>query len=88
MAPDYFMKLSIEALWLIVLLSAPPILAAAAAGLLVAIVQSATQLQEQTIQYAVKLCAVVVALLLFLHMMTGTLYAFTARVFLELATVA
>jgi type III secretion protein S len=38
-----------EALWLVLLLSAPPIIAASVVGLLVAVVQAATQLQEQTL---------------------------------------
>lgn len=87
MPADYLIGLSREALWLVVVLSAPPILAAAAVGLFVAIIQSATQLQEQTIQYASKLAAVIVALFLFLHVIAGSLLAFTSRVFFDLSRV-
>ena len=51
-----------QALWLVLVLSGPPILAAAVVGLLIAVLQSATQLQEQTLQYAAKFVAIVLTL--------------------------
>ena len=46
------LQLVYQALWLVLMLSAPPVLAAAVVGLLIALVQAATQIQEQTLQYA------------------------------------
>ena len=57
MAGSEAMQLTLQALWLVLLLSAPPVLVAAIVGLLVAIIQAATQIQEQTFQYAAKFAA-------------------------------
>jgi type III secretion protein S len=63
------------------MLSAPPIIAASVVGLLVAIVQAATQIQEQTFQYALKFLAVVLTILLTASMLGGALYAFGDAIF-------
>lgn len=57
-------QLSYQALFLVLLLSGPPVLISMALGLLVAIVQAATQIQEQTLSFVVKLVAVVFTLFL------------------------
>jgi type III secretion protein S len=50
--------LTVRALMLVLWLSLPTVLTAAAVGLLVAIVQAATQIQDQSIGQALKLIAV------------------------------
>ena len=55
-------SLSYQALFLILILSAPPILISTALGLMVAIFQAATQIQEQTLSFTVKLVAVVLTI--------------------------
>jgi type III secretion protein S len=74
-----------QALWLVLTLSAPPILAASVVGLLISIFQSATQLQEQTLQYALKFLAVVVALAVTAPMVSNVLYTFADQIFLNFA---
>lgn len=76
-------QLAREALWLVLALSAPPILAAAIAGLIVAFLQAATQIQEQTFPYAVKFMVVVIALLGTAAMLGGTLFKFADRLFTD-----
>jgi type III secretion protein S len=71
----------IEALWLVLVLSAPPVVAAALVGLLVAIVQAATQLQEQTLQYALKFFVVVIALFVTGGLVATSLVAFSNKIF-------
>lgn len=78
---DQEIQLAREALWLVLALSAPPIICAALAGLMVAILQAATQIQEQTFPYAVKFVAIVLAILATAAMMGGTLYNFADRLF-------
>jgi type III secretion HrpO family protein len=78
---DQEVQLAREALWLVLVLSAPPILAAAIAGLIVAFLQAATQIQEQTFPYAVKFMVVVLALLGTAAMLGGTLFKFADRLF-------
>jgi type III secretion protein S len=71
-----------EALWLVLLLSAPPIVAATAVGLVTAIAQAVTQIQEQTVQHLLKLIAMTVALLITAPLLGGSLYHFADRLFL------
>ena len=77
------LQLMDQALWLVLILSGPPILAASAVGLAVAVFQSATQLQEQTLQYAAKFVAIVVTIFLTASLLGGTLYAFGDKVFTQ-----
>ena len=71
-----------EALWLVLLLSAPPIVAATAVGLLTAVAQAVTQIQEQTVQHLLKLIAMIVALLVTAPLLGGALYHFADRLFM------
>ena len=74
-------SLTQHALWLVMLLSAPPIAVAAIVGLVVAFLQAATQIQEQTLQYAFKFFAIVVTIFLTASLIGGGLYEFADRVF-------
>ncbi len=75
------LQLTREALWLVLILSAPPIIAASVIGLLVAFIQAATQLQEQTFPYALKLAAVVITILLTASLAGGALFNFSDQLF-------
>lgn len=68
-----------EALWLVLVLSAPPIIAATVVGLLIAITQAVTQIQEQTVQYLFKFVAVVLTLFITASLLGGALYQFANR---------
>jgi flagellar biosynthetic protein FliQ len=59
---DLLVRLAREGLFLAVLLSAPVVLAALLVGLFVSLVQATTQIQEQTLSFAPKLVAVMIAL--------------------------
>ncbi len=63
MDSEVLLSLMREALYLIVLLIAPPVGASLVAGLSVAVLQTATQIQEQTIGFAVRAAAVIASLL-------------------------
>ncbi|MDR6787189.1 type III secretion protein S [Sphingomonas sp. BE138] len=78
-----FVRLTYDALWLVLILSAPPIVVAAVAGLLVAVVQAATQIQEQTLQYTIKFFAIVLTLFVTASLLGGSLYRFGDRVFTQ-----
>lgn len=47
-----------QGLMMSILLSAPPLIIAAAAGMIVSLIQAVTQIQDQTVPYVVKLVAV------------------------------
>ena len=62
METDAILRLGREALVLVLLLSAPPVLAALTVGLVVSLLQAATQLQESTLSFVPKLVAVAIAI--------------------------
>ena len=68
---------------MVLYLAAPPVLAAAFFGLLVTFIQAATQIQEQTLQFALKFFAVVVTIFLTASLMGGSLFQYTDRIFTE-----
>jgi type III secretion protein S len=51
-----------KAMWLLMLTAAPAVLVATVIGLVVAVLQAATQLQDQTISQSLKLAAVLLTL--------------------------
>ena len=77
------LQLTQQALWLVLILSGPPVVVAAIVGLVVAFVQAATQLQEQTFQYAAKLFAIVLTIFVTASMMGGSLFHFADQLFVE-----
>jgi len=72
-----------ESLWLVLLLAAPPVIVAAVVGILIAFIQAATQLQEQTFQFAAKLFAVTVTIFATSSLIGGSLFQFADRIFTE-----
>lgn len=78
-----FIGLTNDALWLVLILSAPPIIVASVAGLVVAVIQAATQIQEQTLQYTIKFFAIVLTLFVTASLLAASLYRFSDRVFSE-----
>jgi type III secretion HrpO family protein len=79
-------KITQQALWLIIVLAGPPVIVAAIVGLLIAFVQAATQLQEQTFQYAAKFIAIVMTIFVTASLAGSTLYHFSDSIFTEFIT--
>lgn len=74
-------SLSYQALFLILLLSGPPIIISTILGLIVAIFQAATQIQEQTLSFTVKLFAVVFTILFLGGWLGASLLQYTNLIF-------
>jgi type III secretion protein S len=74
-------QLSYQALFLILILSGPPIIISMVFGLTVAIFQAATQIQEQTLSFTVKLVAVIMTLLLMGGFLSTQIMQFAETVF-------
>jgi len=72
-----------RALFLILLLSGPPILISMTLGLTVAIFQAATQIQEQTLSFTVKLVAVIMTLVVMGGFLGGQIMGFARSIFLN-----
>lgn len=75
------LQITQQALWLVVILAGPPVVVAALVGILIAFFQAATQLQEQTFQYAAKFFAIVVTVFLTASLIGSSLYRFSDRIF-------
>jgi len=80
------LEFTLEALSLILLLSAPPVIVAGLVGLLIAFFQAATQLQEQSFQYMAKFFAVIVTIFITASFVGTTLFDFSNRIFTEFPT--
>ena len=80
MDPDA-MSLAAEAMYLVLVLSMPPILVASIVGLGLSLFQAVTQLQEQTLSFGVKLVAVSAALFVASPWISAQLIAFARDVF-------
>ena len=63
--PDYFIGVAEQALWILSLASAPILIPALVAGLVLGMVQAATSINEQTLSFVPKLIVVAVCLALF-----------------------
>lgn len=74
-------QLSYQSLFMILLLSGPPILISTMLGLFVAIFQAATQIQEQTLSFMVKLFAVILTLLFMGGWLSAQIMQFTNNIF-------
>ena len=70
-----------KALLLVLWLSLPPILVASIVGTLFSLLQALTQIQEQTLSFAVKLIAVGITLALTAHWIGGEIYTYTIVLF-------
>lgn len=80
-ALDWFRSL----LWTSVLVSGPAVLATVVIGLIMAILQAATQVNDQSVAFAPKAVAIVVALALGGSFMMSELVSFTQRIFVAMA---
>ncbi|MBI5272979.1 MAG: type III secretion system export apparatus subunit SctS [Chlamydiia bacterium] len=73
-------QLSYQALMLILILSGPPILISMVLGLFVAVFQAATQIQEQTLSFTVKLFAVILTIVLLGGWLGGQIMQYTTTI--------
>ena len=85
-AADVVLRVVREGLLLVLLLSAPPLLASLAVGLVVGIFQAATQIQDQTVSFVPKLIVVVVVLLALGPLLGAQLLRFTQAVFTAMSS--
>lgn len=85
MTPEAVVELGRQALWTLLLISAPMLLAGLVVGLLISILQAATQINEMTMTFVPKIVAVMVTLLLLMPWLLSHLIAFTTDVFARVA---
>ena len=81
MNPETVLALAQDALTVTTLLAAPMLLGALATGLLIGILQAATQINEMTLSFIPKLLALVATLILAGPWMLGEIMVFTTTLF-------
>ena len=80
-SPDYFIGIAQQAMWILALASAPILIPALIAGLILGMVQAATSINEATLTFVPKLAVVGVSLVVFGSMILGLLSDFTISIF-------
>ena len=70
-----------QCLYLVLIISLPPILIASVIGIVLSLVQAVTQLQEQTLVFGVKLIAVVGTLFVLGGWMSAEILRFASDIF-------
>ncbi len=72
---------AVKAMYLILLLSLPPIIVASVVGILLSLVQAITQLQEQTLTFGVKLVVVVLTIFMMQGWLGAQLLTYATDIF-------
>ncbi|MGH6780772.1 MAG: flagellar biosynthesis protein FliQ [Sphingomonadaceae bacterium] len=78
---DYFIGVAQQALWILALASAPILIPALAAGLILGMIQAATSINEATLSFVPKLIIVALALAIFGGAIMLLLADFTREMF-------
>ncbi|HCA27176.1 MAG TPA: flagellar biosynthetic protein FliQ [Betaproteobacteria bacterium] len=87
MTPETVMTIGQQAIRIALLLSAPPLIAGLAVGLLVSIFQAATQINEMTLSFIPKLVAMFVTLLIAGPWMLSLMVGYMHQLFSSIPTV-
>ncbi len=87
MSPHSYPEFAYQALMLVLMLSLPAVLAAAGVGLLVSVLQAATQINDQAIGQAAKLIVVILVIVATARWTSGQLYHFTDHLFTTIGMV-
>lgn len=69
-----------EGLWTLIIISAPMMIAGLAVGVVIALFQALTQIQEMTLVFVPKIIAIFVTLIISLPFIGGTMGAYMSRI--------
>jgi flagellar biosynthetic protein FliQ len=86
MSPEFATGFFTEAIKITILLSAPMLIAGLVVGLIVSILQAATQVNEMTMTFIPKMLAVGIAILIFFPWMVQIIVDFTHDLFVNIPT--
>jgi flagellar biosynthesis protein FliQ len=76
MTPEVFVELFRDALWIVLLMVSAIIIPSLLIGLVVAVFQAATSINEQTLSFLPRLIVTLLSLMMFAHWMTRMLMDF------------
>ena len=83
MSPDIALHQLTEAMILVMLLSMPPIIVASVVGIVISLLQALTQIQEQTVSFAIKLLAVALTIAAMAGLLGSEILRYTLKLFDE-----
>jgi len=69
-----------DAIWTLILVSAPMMLAGLVVGVVIALIQALTQIQEQTLVFVPKILAIFITMLIALPFMGATMNGLMTRI--------
>ena len=81
MEDSQILYLTSRALVLVLMLSGPPIIVASVVGVAVSLLQALTQIQEQTLSFAIKLVAVVITIFATAGWLGGMIFEYSVAIF-------
>ena len=79
------MEIGREALWIVILMAAPIMLTGLGIGLIIALFQALTTIQEMTLTFVPKIIMIFIAIVVFLPFMMTTIIEFTQTLFGRIA---
>ena len=74
------------AIWAVIVCSGPPVAAAIAVGMVIALFQALTQIQEATLTFVPKILAVFGAMIIMAPLIASQLYALSELIFSRIET--
>jgi flagellar biosynthetic protein FliQ len=87
MTPQAVIDIAREAIWVMIKIGAPTMLAALVVGLIVSLLQALTQIQEATLSFVPKMLAIAVVFILTTPFVVHVLTAFAGSLFARIATI-
>jgi flagellar biosynthetic protein FliQ len=81
MDADYFLTVANQTMWVLALATAPILIPALVAGLILGMIQAATSINEQTLSFVPKLLVVAFSIMVFGGLILGLLSDFTIGMF-------
>lgn len=78
--------LTTRLLWIVLMTSLPIVLVASVVGIIVSLFQALTQIQDQTLQFMIKLLAVALTLMASYQWLGGILLGYTRQVILQIGS--
>lgn len=79
MEPAEVMDIGREAVFLLITIAAPAMIASLVVGLIIALFQALTQIQEMTLTFVPKIVAILLVLIAFMPFMAGRLMEFSHK---------
>ena len=81
MSPDIALQQIEQSMLLVMLLSLPPIIVASVVGIFISLLQALTQVQEQTVSFAIKLIAVAITIAAMASILGSEMLNFAVKLF-------